>query len=163
VSLNVNAPDAGAVQFCRLDQLAPNSPPRFISSIAPDPANPARAFLSYDGYNSNTKDFPGHVFEVTFTPGANGGCPTAAVWRDLADVPAGGERRAVARVSADSLTAICAVRQGAARLRHAIWRHSVRPHQRGARAAHDAGPRVFLWRPRPREERRPHHDPLAGV
>ncbi|MFN2546816.1 MAG: hypothetical protein ABR567_05250, partial [Myxococcales bacterium] len=83
VSLNVDAPDAGAVQFCRLDQLAANSPPRFISSIAPDPANPARAFLSYDGYNSNTRDQPGHVFEVTFTPGGGGGCPTAAVWRDL--------------------------------------------------------------------------------
>ena len=92
VSFNVNNVDPKTVTFCRLDQLSfaaasPNAvaPPRFVSSIYPDPANPNRAWLSYNGYNSNTKDQPGHVFEVTFvgatTPTSP--CPTAAVWRDL--------------------------------------------------------------------------------
>src|SRR4051812_28690264 len=91
VSFNVNNVDPKTVTFCRLDNLAvatpPNlvAPPRFVSSIYPDPANPNRAWLSYDGYTSNTKDQPGHVFEVTFTGPATSGspCPTAAVWRDL--------------------------------------------------------------------------------
>ncbi|MDX6511541.1 MAG: hypothetical protein QOE36_1045 [Gaiellaceae bacterium] len=95
VTFNVNAVLPSAVQFCRLDSVgvvapAPASgnvvpPPRFISSIYPDPANPNRAWVSYDGYNSNTKDQPGHVFEVTFTGAttSGSGCPTAAVWRDL--------------------------------------------------------------------------------
>ena len=92
VSFNVNNADPKTVSFCRLDSLAlaaasPNAvpPPRFVSSIYPDPNNPNRAWLSYDGYSSNTKDQPGHVFEVTFTGATTSGsiCPTAAVWRDL--------------------------------------------------------------------------------
>ena len=92
VSFNVNAVLPSAVQFCRLDSLAltaasPNAvpPPRFISSIYPDPSNPNRAWISYDGYSSSTKDQPGHVFEVTFVgPTASGSaCPTVATWRDL--------------------------------------------------------------------------------
>jgi hypothetical protein len=89
VSTNVNAVLPQSVQFCRIDQLSFNTtggvaPPRFVSSIYPDPSNPSRAWLSYDGYNSNTKDQPGHVFEVTFTPAASPtACPSAAVWRDL--------------------------------------------------------------------------------
>jgi hypothetical protein len=92
VTLNVNNVDPKTVTFCRLDQLAlaaasPNAvaPPRFVSSIYPDPANPNRAWLSYNGYNSNTKDQPGHVFEVTFAgPAVSGStCPTVATWRDL--------------------------------------------------------------------------------
>jgi hypothetical protein len=92
VSFNVNDVDPKTVTFCRLDSLAltaasPNAvpPPRFVSSIYPDPNNPNRAWLSYDGYTSNTKDQPGHVFEVTFVGPATSGspCPTVAVWRDL--------------------------------------------------------------------------------
>jgi hypothetical protein len=91
VSFNVNNVDPRTVTFCRLDSIAvataPNAvpPPRFVSSIYPDPANANRAWLSYDGYTSNTKDQPGHVFEVTFTGPASSGspCPTVAVWRDL--------------------------------------------------------------------------------
>jgi hypothetical protein len=77
------------VTFCRLDNKAVTTsavpPPRFVSSIYPDPGNPNRAWISYDGYNSNTKDQPGHVFEVTFVGAATSGaaCPTAALWRDL--------------------------------------------------------------------------------
>jgi hypothetical protein len=84
VTHNVNAVDPQAVQFCRLDDKDPHSPPRFVSSIYPDPANPNRAWISYSGYNSSTKDTPGHVFEVTATGAGSDGCPTAAVWRDLA-------------------------------------------------------------------------------
>jgi hypothetical protein len=91
VSFNVNNVDPKTVTFCRLDNLSGGTPPtfvappRFVSSIYPDPANPNRAWLSYDGYNSNTKDQPGHVFEVTFvgTTTPTSPCPTAAVWRDL--------------------------------------------------------------------------------
>jgi hypothetical protein len=89
VSFNVNNVDPKTVTFCRLDSLALSStvvpPPRFVSSIYPDPANPNRAWLSYDGYSSNTKDQPGHVFEVTFAGAATptSPCPTVAVWRDL--------------------------------------------------------------------------------
>ena len=92
VSFNVEAALPSAVQFCRLDSLAltaasPNAvpPPRFVSSIYPDPSNPNRAWISYDGYSSSTKDQPGHVFEVTFVGPATSGsaCPTVATWRDL--------------------------------------------------------------------------------
>ena len=92
VTHNVNAVNPGDVRFCRLDSIGvsdslssghPLPPPRFVSSIHPDPANPNRAWLSYDGYNSNTKDQPGHVFEVTASGVGTDGCPTAAVWHDL--------------------------------------------------------------------------------
>jgi hypothetical protein len=90
VSLNVNDPNQANVQFCRLDNIAVDAggndvatPMRFVSSIYPDPANPNRAWISYDGYSSNTPDTPGHVFEVTFTGGSSTSCPTSAVWRDL--------------------------------------------------------------------------------
>jgi hypothetical protein len=90
ITHNVNAVDPKSVEFCRLDSLALAAgvgavpPPRFISSIYPDPTNPNRAYLSYDGYSANTKDAPGHVFEVTVTPAASPtACPSAAVWRDL--------------------------------------------------------------------------------
>jgi hypothetical protein len=92
VTFNVNNVDPKTVTFCRLDQLSfaaasPNAvaPPRFVSSIYPDPNNPNRAWISYNGYNSNTKDQPGHVFEVTFVGPATSGspCPTVATWRDL--------------------------------------------------------------------------------
>ena len=92
VTFNVNAVLPSEVQFCRLDSLALTAastnavpPPRFVSSIYPDPSNPNRAWLSYDGYSSSTKDQPGHVFEVTFVGPTTSGsaCPTVAVWRDL--------------------------------------------------------------------------------
>jgi hypothetical protein len=80
VSRNVNSVDPASVQWCRLDNRAvPYSPPRFITSIVPT-ENPRRVFVSYNGYNSNTRDQRGHVFEVTFSDDCSG--PVS--WRDLA-------------------------------------------------------------------------------
>ncbi len=76
ISHNVNAIDPQAVVWQRLDDTDAKAPPRFVSSIYPDPSNPSRAWLSYSGYNQATKDSPGHVFEVVVA-GA------AATWRDL--------------------------------------------------------------------------------
>jgi len=44
-----------------------NTPSRAISAIHVDPANPHRAWISYNGYNVNTPAQPGHVFEVTWS------------------------------------------------------------------------------------------------
>ena len=78
---------AGSVTFSRLDSLASNSPGRFVSGIAIDPANANHAWISYSGYNFNTPAQPGHMFEVTYTGGA-------ATWvdvsYDLGDLPATG-------------------------------------------------------------------------
>jgi hypothetical protein len=82
ITHNIDAVDPNTVVWQRLDSVAvatpPNAvpPPRFVTSIYPDPANLNRAWVSYSGYNSATKDSPGHVFEVTVA-GAT------AVWRDL--------------------------------------------------------------------------------
>ncbi len=64
ISDNANSP-AGSVAWTRLDSTAPNSPNRFVTGIAVDPANPNHAWISYSGYNINTPGLPGHVFEVT--------------------------------------------------------------------------------------------------
>jgi hypothetical protein len=63
VSKNIDASPA-AVDFDRVD--AANTPPRFISGIAGDPANSNRAFVSYSGFSANTPEAPGHVFEVIY-------------------------------------------------------------------------------------------------
>ena len=52
------------VEFDRVDTAA--TPPRFISGIAVDSADPNRAFVSYSGFNAVTPDTPGHVFEVVY-------------------------------------------------------------------------------------------------
>lgn len=91
VSRNVNTVDPNSVQFCRLDSRGvvtnaaganPVPPPRWITSVAVDPRNPLRVFISYNGYNSNTKDQRGHVFEVTLSEPT--GCAGPVTWRDLA-------------------------------------------------------------------------------
>lgn len=71
---------ASSVTFTRLDNLATNSPNRFISSIYIDPNNPNHAWVSYSGYNATTPTTPGHVFEVTYN-----NIPTAptATWTNL--------------------------------------------------------------------------------
>jgi hypothetical protein len=75
---------ASSVTWTRLDPSATNDPPRFVSSIYVDPANPNHAWLSYSGYNINTPGQPGHVFEVTRVGGT-------ATWTDrtynLDDLP----------------------------------------------------------------------------
>src|SRR5581483_1572952 len=57
-----------SVTYTRLDSLAGNSPDRFISGIAVDPANSNHAWLSYSSYSTLTPATPGHVFSVTYDP-----------------------------------------------------------------------------------------------
>jgi hypothetical protein len=75
------------VTFTRLDSLAENDPARFVSGISVDPTNSNRAWISYSGFNANTPTTPGHVFEVTYNPGAG-----TASWTDISydfgDIPA---------------------------------------------------------------------------
>lgn len=63
------AVDASCVVWARVDSLAANDPGRFVTGIYPDPANPNRAWVSYNGYNLTTPATPGHVFEVNVAPG----------------------------------------------------------------------------------------------
>jgi hypothetical protein len=67
ISRNVDADSAGDVSWTRLDDDAV-TPNRFVSSIYVDPANGNRAWISYSGFDMNTPNTPGHVFEVTFNP-----------------------------------------------------------------------------------------------
>ncbi|MGH3715311.1 MAG: WD40/YVTN/BNR-like repeat-containing protein [Micromonosporaceae bacterium] len=67
ISRNVDADDAAAVSWTRLDDDA-TTPNRFVSSIYVDPANGNHAWISYSGFDVNTPGTPGHVFEVTFDP-----------------------------------------------------------------------------------------------
>jgi hypothetical protein len=74
-----NANDAAAsVVWNRVDPNPAilNTPTRAISAIHIDPANPHRAWISYNGYNVNTPAQPGHVFEVTWSGSG------AATWVD---------------------------------------------------------------------------------
>jgi hypothetical protein len=85
VFITDNANDAASsVVWMRLDTSSTADPPRFVSSIYVDPANPNHAWISYSGYNINTPTTSGHVFEVTRS-GAS------ATWTNvtynLADLP----------------------------------------------------------------------------
>jgi hypothetical protein len=72
--------DAGAhfVTYTRLDSLAANSPGRFISGIAVDPADSNHAWITYSSYSAITPATPGHVFSVTYNQGAG-----TATWTNL--------------------------------------------------------------------------------
>jgi hypothetical protein len=67
-----------------LDDDVTNDPGRFITSIAIDPRNPHRAWVSYSGYSATTPATPGHVFKVVFNN-------RSSVWTNvsgsLADLP----------------------------------------------------------------------------
>jgi len=77
ISKNVDADPASSVTWTRLDSLVSNDPNRFVSSVYIDPANPNHAWISYSGFNAITPATPGHVFEVTYNPGAG-----TATWTD---------------------------------------------------------------------------------
>jgi hypothetical protein len=88
ITKNADAEPATNVVFTRLDSLVTNDPNRFPSSIYIDPADSNHAWISYSGYNTTIgSTAPGHVFEVTFTPGS----PGTATWvdrsYDLDDLP----------------------------------------------------------------------------
>ena len=78
ISQNANAADATTVAWTRLDSLSADAPGRFVSSIVVDPTNPNHAWISYTGYNANTPTTEGHVFDVTYNPGAG-----TATWQDI--------------------------------------------------------------------------------
>jgi hypothetical protein len=86
VSKNADAEPASSVVFNRIDNTAANSPGRFVSGIAIDPANPKHAFVSYDGFSASTPATPGHVFEVIYDPVANTAMFTDRSG-DLQDIP----------------------------------------------------------------------------
>ena len=86
ISKNADAQDATAVTFTRLDSLATNDPNRFVSGIHVDPTNPNRAWISYSGFSATTPTTPGHVFLVTYNPGA-GTATWADLSSDLGDIP----------------------------------------------------------------------------
>ncbi len=70
ISKNADNATASAVTFTRLDSLATNDPPRFPTSIFVDPEDANHAWITYSGYNSKTPATPGHVFEISYDPGA---------------------------------------------------------------------------------------------
>ncbi len=72
----------GSVVWERLDSSSSIDPPRFVSGITIDPANPNHAWISYSSYSTLTPATPGHVFEVTRT------APSTATWTSL-DSPGG--------------------------------------------------------------------------
>lgn len=77
ISKNANTTNIN-VTFTRLDSLAANSPPRFVSTIFVDPANANHAWISYSSYSSLTPATPGHIFSVTYDPNAG-----TATWTNL--------------------------------------------------------------------------------
>ena len=66
------------VTFTRLDSLAANSPGRFVSPIAVDPADSNHAWISYSSYSTLDPTTPGHIFSVTFDPSG-----PSATWINL--------------------------------------------------------------------------------
>lgn len=89
LSRNIDAADRTQVSYKRVDTA--NTPGRFVSGIAIDPADPYHAFVSYSGYSAYSPG--GHVYEVRVNR-ANGN----ATWTDrsgnLGDLPVTGLVRA---------------------------------------------------------------------
>ncbi len=67
-----------SVTYTRLDSLAANSPPRFVSTIFVDSTDANHAWISYSSYSSLTPSTPGHIFSVTYDPNAG-----TATWTSL--------------------------------------------------------------------------------
>lgn len=87
VSQNADAANPASVSFARIDSLSTSDPNRFVSGIQVDPANPLHAWISYSGYSASTPSTPGHVFSVTYNPGA-GTATWVSVDNGLGDLPA---------------------------------------------------------------------------
>jgi len=78
ITSNADADPASSVAFVRLDSLAANSPGRYVTGIFIDPDNENHAWISYSGFNAATPTTPGHIFSVTYDPGAG-----TATWDSL--------------------------------------------------------------------------------
>ena len=71
VSKNANAANPASVVLDRIDNESTATPPRYPTAIFIDPANANHAWITYSGFNAKTPTTPGHVFEVTYVPGAS--------------------------------------------------------------------------------------------
>jgi hypothetical protein len=71
VSHNADDANPANVTFARVDSTNAAAPERFVSAIAVDSRNPNHAWIAYSGFNALTPTTPGHVFEVTWDPGAS--------------------------------------------------------------------------------------------
>ena len=71
VSKNSDAVNPAAVVFDRIDDEATNTPNRYPTAIHVDPSDPNHAWITFSGFNAKTPSTPGHVFEVTYVPGAS--------------------------------------------------------------------------------------------
>lgn len=69
ITKSADASRSGAVRFT--DLRASPLPERFVTGIAIDSRDPNHAWISYTGYNLNTKRFPGHVFSARYHPRSN--------------------------------------------------------------------------------------------
>ena len=78
ITSNADADPASSVAFVRLDSLASNDPNRYVTGIYIDPDNANHAWISYSGFNAATPSTPGHIFSVTYDPGAG-----TATWDSL--------------------------------------------------------------------------------
>jgi hypothetical protein len=58
--------------------LASNDPNRYVTGVYIDPDDSNHAWISYSGFNAATPSTPGHVFSVTYDPGAG-----TATWDSL--------------------------------------------------------------------------------
>lgn len=85
VSTNIDAANPADVRWTRLDDDVANDPNRFVSSIAVDPTNPLRAYVSYSGFTATTPSTPGHVFAVELA--GSGVATWTNLSHDLADMP----------------------------------------------------------------------------
>ena len=83
VSSNANA-GRSQVSFTEIDTA--DTPSRFVSGIAVDPANPDHAWISYSGYSAYTPGQPGHVFEAFYDKGTGTATFTDRSY-DLGDQP----------------------------------------------------------------------------
>ncbi len=84
ISKNADADPASSVSFTRLTRSRRTIPNRSVSSIYIDPANANHAWVSYSGFSATTPPTPGHVFSVTYDPGAG-----TATWTSLDGVSGG--------------------------------------------------------------------------
>ena len=78
ITSNADADPASSVAFVRLDSLASNDPARYPTGLFIDPDNANHAWISYSGFTAATPTTPGHIFSVTYDPGAG-----TATWSSL--------------------------------------------------------------------------------
>jgi hypothetical protein len=92
VTTNADAADASTIAWHRIDTTSSVDPPRYPTDIYVDPTDSNHAYITYSGYNANTPDTPGHVFEVTYDPATQSATFTNLEGKGghaLGDIPVG--------------------------------------------------------------------------